>query len=64
MRNRYYNYYIETFEIYFIDVYDFLRDYYYYCDLDLDRNLAYYDNASLYLNNYDFDYDFFYDIKS
>ena len=62
-RDRYYNYRVETFEAYFVDVYDFLEDYYYY-ELDLDRDLAYCDSASLYLNNYDFNYNFFYDIKS
>ena len=37
MSNKYYNSYIATFEIYYVDVYNPLENYYY--NRDLDRNL-------------------------
>ena len=59
MLDKYYNSYIATFETYFVNVYDLLENYYY--NRDLDRDLDYCDNAYLYLNDYNFDCDFFYD---
>ena len=64
MLNKYGNSRIAIFEIYFIDIYNFLENYYYNLDLDLDRNLDYYDNIFLFFNNYSFDYNFFYDAIS